>query len=189
MGSSGIPETLIDLKKVEREQIPVIKRFSGGGTVIVDEQTLFISFIISKDHLSIPAFPEPILQWTAALYQDAWQIPHFALRENDYCIGEKKCGGNAQYIRKDRWLHHTSFLWDYAESNMGYLLQPQKQPKYRQDRAHTEFLTKLKTHAISADMLIEQLKKSLVKQLYIREFDLSSWEPKPHRQSAHFVDL
>ncbi len=189
MGSSGIPETLIDLEKVKEDQIPVIKRFSGGGTVIVDENTLFISFIIAKEDLDVSPFPEPMLRWSADLYKEAWQIPHFELHENDYCIGEKKCGGNAQYIRKDRWLHHTSFLWDYSEANMRYLLLPPKRPKYREDRSHTEFLTRLKKHATSPDDLISKLKQSLVKQLYISEFDLFSWKPKPHRQSAHFVEI
>jgi lipoate-protein ligase A len=73
-----------------------------------------------------------------------WQ-PGFELRENDYVFGSLKFGGNAQSkvfgacadmrsmaqrryswaaypgIVKDRWLHHTSFLWDFHERNMTYL--------------------------------------------------------------------
>jgi lipoate-protein ligase A len=189
MGSSGEPETLLDVARVKRDRIPVIKRFSGGGTVVVDEETLFITFILSKEHLNVHAFPEPILRWSADLYKEAWNIPHFQLRENDYCIGEKKCGGNAQYIRKDRWLHHTSFLWDYAGKNMNYLLLPSKQPKYRENRSHEEFLTRLKDHAMSKEDLVQRVKKSLVKQLYISEFDVEKWEPASHRQATHFIDL
>ncbi len=189
MGISGQPEALINVESVKKAHIPVIKRFSGGGTVIVDENTLFITFIMTKDHLHIHPFPEPILRWSADLYADAWQIPHFHLQENDYCIGEKKCGGNAQYIKKDRWLHHTSFLWDYSESNMKHLLLPAKRPKYRHDRPHSDFLTPLKNHAKSPEVLIDQLKKSIVKQLYISDFDLNSWKEEPHRQSAHLIDL
>jgi len=189
MGISGKPEELIHTASVKQDKIPVIKRFSGGGTVIVDENTLFISFILSKDALDIHPYPEPILRWSADLYKDAWKIPNFHLRENDYCIGEKKCGGNAQYIKKDRWLHHTSFLWDYTHSNMNYLLMPAKRPKYRQDRDHLDFLTPLKEHTISQKTLIENLKETIVKQLYISEFDITSWEPKAHRQSAHLINL
>jgi lipoate-protein ligase A len=36
-------------------------------------------------------------------------------------LGEKKIGGNAQTISKGRWVHHTSFLWDFTEKNMQYL--------------------------------------------------------------------
>lgn len=189
MGISGQPESLLNLNSVQKENIPVIKRFSGGGTVIVDENTLFITFIMAKDHLDVHPFPEPILRWSADLYADAWKIPHFHLRENDFCIGEKKCGGNAQYIKKDRWLHHTSFLWDYSEKNMENLLLPAKRPKYRQDRSHKDFLTRLKEHTASPNALVDKLKESIVKQLYICDFDLSSWKAEPHRQSAHLVEI
>ncbi len=193
MGISGQPKPLLNMESVKREQIPIIKRFSGGGTVIVDEQTLFITFIMAKDHLNIPAFPEAILRWSANLYTDAWKIPNFHLQENDFCIGEKKCGGNAQYIQKNRWLHHTSFLWDYSEDNMNHLLLPAKQPQYRQNRPHEAFLTRLKEHTSNPSALIEKVKETLVKQLYtdfkICNFDLASWKPKPHRQSTQFVSI
>lgn len=187
MGISGKPEALLHLDSVQRDQIPVIKRCSGGGTVIVDENTFFITFIMAKDHIDIPAFPEKILRWSANLYVDAWQIPDFHLKENDYCIGDKKCGGNAQYITKDRWLHHTSFLWDYKGRNMNYLRFPDKRPKYRGDRLHADFLTRLKPHCISHHSLIERLKDTLVKQFYMENFDLTFWSPKPYRQSVHFI--
>jgi lipoate-protein ligase A len=189
MGISGHPEALLDLPHVKKENIPVIKRFSGGGTVVVDEDTLFITWIISKEHLNVDPFPEPILRWSADLYTQAWDIPHFHLRENDYCIQEKKCGGNAQYIKKERWLHHTSFLWDYSLKRMELLLLPTKRPKYRESRSHEEFLCKLKAYAKSPDALIDQLKTSLVKRFYISNFDLTKWEAAPHRQAAHFIQI
>ena len=49
MGISGKAEELIDLEKLEQNPIPVIKRYSGGGTVVVDPNTLFVSFICNKD--------------------------------------------------------------------------------------------------------------------------------------------
>ncbi len=187
MGISGNPEALLNLESVQREKIPVIQRFSGGGTVVVDENTLFITFIMSKKDLEIDAFPEPILRWSADLYQKAWQIPNFHLRENDYCIEDRKCGGNAQYITKNRWLHHTSFLWDYSPTRMQHLLLPPKRPKYRLDRAHESFLTKLKEHVQDRKILIEKLKSTLesfwhlnVKPLYITE---------NHRKSTRIVEI
>jgi lipoate-protein ligase A len=49
----------------------------------------------------------------------------------DYAFGDRKFGGNAQSITKNRWIHHTSFLWDYEVKNMSYLKLPAKAPKYR----------------------------------------------------------
>jgi len=46
-------------------------------------------------------------------------------------FGDRKFGGNAQSITKNRWVHHTSFLWDYDVKNMSYLKLPAKVPQYR----------------------------------------------------------
>ena len=189
MGISGKVESLLNVSLVRKETVPVIKRFSGGGTVVVDEQTLFVSFILAKGDLDILPFPEPILRWTSDLYTKAWKIPDFHLRENDYCIKDKKCGGNAQYIRKERWLHHTSFLWDYNETNMDYLLLPPKRPQYRQDRSHNDFLCRLNQHAPNIETRIGQLKDEIVKRFYIQPFDLSTINKKSHRQVAQYIDL
>ncbi len=189
MGVSGEAALLLNLSKVEREKLLVIKRFSGGGTVIVDENTLFVTFILAKKDLEISSFPEPILRWSSDLYVSAWGIPDFHLRENDYCIGDKKCGGNAQYIRKNRWMHHTSFLWDYEPENMDALLLPPKRPAYRLDRPHEEFLCRLKTYGANPETRIDQLREELVKQFYIEEFDLAEYQSKPHRQSTHIIAL
>lgn len=73
-------------------------------------------------------------------------VPKFALRENDYVLGPRKMGGNAQTIIKNGWLHHTSFLWDYDPYHMEYLTLPSKRPDYRGDRSHDDFLVKLKSY-------------------------------------------
>lgn len=52
----------------------------------------------------------------------------------DYCFGEKKFGGNAQAITRKRWLHHTTFLWDFDVSRMELLKHPANAPDYREVR-------------------------------------------------------
>ncbi len=52
----------------------------------------------------------------------------------DYCFGEKKFGGNAQAITRKRWLHHTTFLWDFDASRMELLKHPANAPDYREVR-------------------------------------------------------
>lgn len=165
MGISAKPHEVIDQAKVAQDKIPVIKRFSGGGTVFVDHNTLFVTFIFDKSAHSFPAFPEKIMRWSGSLYEKALSLEGFHLRENDYVIHEKKCGGNAQYIRKERWLHHTSFLWDYEKANMSYLLYPPRTPEYRKKRPHEEFLCKLSNHFPSKQHFLEALKSHL-KTLY-----------------------
>lgn len=65
----------------------------------------------------------------------------------DYCFGERKFGGNAQAITRGRWLHHTTFLWDFDDCNMGLLKHPERAPAYREVVFFPLF--KFLTHAIS----------------------------------------
>lgn len=188
MGISGDPTTHLNIPLIKKDHIPVYQRFSGGGTVIVDENTLFVTFVLSHKTVDIPPYPEPILRWSASLYQDAWKIPNFLLQENDYIIETRKCGGNAQYITKDRWVHHTSFLWDYSPHNMDYLLLPPKQPKYRQNRPHDTFLCRMKDHTkLSLEDLANALHQTLEKH-----FILKSEHPdlgRPHRKSTRLIPI
>ena len=189
MGISGHPQQLIDVARVKKDRIPVIQRFSGGGTVIVDEETLFITFVLEKGSLPILPFPEPILRWSGELYIESWRIPSFHLVENDYAIGPLKCGGNAQYIKKDRWLHHTSFLWDYRPENMDYLLLPEKRPRYRKDRPHGDFLCRLKDYAPSKETLIDQLRIHLKSRFQLVDQDQNLLHCEPGRKTVRMVDL
>ena len=191
MGISGKKEELIDCNAALQNGIPLIKRFSGGGTVVVDESTLFITFICQKQLHSFPAYPEPIMKWTEEIYRDVFSHPEFKLRENDYVFGQRKFGGNAQYIKKDRWLHHTSFLWDYAETNMQYLLHPKKTPSYRAGRSHDEFLCRLKEYFPQKEGLIEKFIFELHKRYPLQKSTLEEALEKKSdtRQSTVFIDF
>ncbi len=164
MGISGKPELLIEFHKAQALQLPIIQRFSGGGTVVVDENTLFVSFICNKSEFSFPAYPEKIMKWSEKIYQDSFSLPSFALRENDFVLGSHKCGGNAQYIKKDRWLQHTSFLWDFCPNRMETLLFPQRTPSYRDRRSHEDFLCKLHPYFPAKKDFFRAIENLLVKE-------------------------
>ncbi|XP_042406284.1 putative lipoate-protein ligase A [Zingiber officinale] len=174
MGISGRPSELVELKPVLRDQIPVIRRFSGGGTVIIDNGTLFVSLICNKNAIpGLQPYPHPIMSWTGQMYgQVLREFGDFHLRENDYAFNSHKFGGNAQSIIKDRWIHHTSFLWDYDARNMEYLKLPSRAPKYRSARSHVEFLCRMKNYVPSRTTFIEGTIKSLGGHFSIRPFDL-----------------
>lgn len=146
MGSSQKADTVIHLDKAKEQNIPIIRRFSAGGCVILDTNSIIVTFILNKKDLNIDLFPSSIMNWTADFYKKALDIPNLDLTANDYTIGDRKIGGNAQYIKKDRFLHHTSFLWDYNKDHMDILMHPPKEPPYRAGRHHHDFLTTLKPH-------------------------------------------
>ena len=181
MGISGKAEDLIDLPKVKN--IPIIKRFSGGGTVVIDEETLFVTFIFNRNVHPFEPFSNPILQWSASLYSKV--IPNLTLQAQDYTIGDLKIGGNAQYIKKNRWLHHTSFLWDYNPDLMKLLLVPKKQPDYRKNRDHTSFITTLPLP--TKESLFTHLKNLLSEQFTLES--MTHFPPfPPHRKSTSTIN-
>jgi lipoate-protein ligase A len=162
MGISGKINELVDTEAARRRNIPVIRRFTGGGTVIIDPGTVLVSLICNKDAVpEQPAFPRELMRWSENFYQPVFanllsssgtqtqgtlQRPMFTLQENDYCLADTKIGGNAQSISSLRWVHHTSFLWSFSAENMRLLTLPAKRPSYRHDRAHDAFLTSICTH-------------------------------------------
>lgn len=191
MGISGKPKELIDLNKIHKSPLSMIRRYSGGGTVVVDDNTLFVSFIFQKEAHSFPCYPEPILRWSEALYQKIFLIPTFHLRENDYVIGEKKCGGNAQYIQRDRFVHHTTFLWDYSPDTMNYLLQPKKMPNYRLGRSHQNFLCRMKDYLPSQQSFFDKIEKFLDENYQVKHVSLNEVLPAlkdPHRKSTTKIE-
>jgi lipoate-protein ligase A len=165
LGISGKPELLVDLERLATKPVPLIRRFSGGGTVFVDPGTIFITWICNAAETAVPCCPDKIHRWAGSHYSAAF--PQIHLLENDYVIGERKCGGNAQYLCRGRWLHHTSFLWEYDPENMAYLKMPSKTPRYRQQRTHEEFLCTLKPHFVDEEEFYKRFLSYLHQQFSI----------------------
>lgn len=166
MGISNNLNQLVHRERHAQNQIPIIKRYSGGGSVVIDENTLFITFICSNTFLQAPAFPEHIHSWALTHFQPWLKEMH--LRENDYCLGSKKFGGNAQYITKSRFVHHSSLLWSYDSSLMDLLTLPEKAPRYRDKRAHSDFLCTLQPHFHSKEELFNEFTNHLKKRYSLK---------------------
>lgn len=187
LGISGKVDQHIDLCNPSIQSTPIIRRFSGGGTVIVDENTLFHSFICNSSELGVDNIPERVFGWSEQIYKSVFAGLDFRLREHDYVIGERKFGGNAQYMRKGRWLHHTSFLWDYEENLMNNLLLPPKMPTYRGKRSHSDFLCRLCDHYATRDILYSKFVAALKDRYAVIDVhfeDIKDILNKPHRQAT-----
>ena len=187
LGISGKPHRLIDVAAAHRDDLLVIKRFSGGGTVVVDANTQLVSLVMNAEAVApTPLFPHPLMRWTESLYKGMdtcdenagvfRDVPNWRLHQNDYVVEVSdvpsvderdakkilKVGGNAQSISKTRFVHHTSFLWDFDEENMSrYLAVPEKQPAYRENRPHGAFLTPLSRWVRDRNLMRDRLPGAL----------------------------
>jgi len=190
MGISQKVDLVVDQKKLEQKSIPMIRRFSGGGTVVVDHDTCFVTFMGNAKKLSIPHNPDGVHCFFKDLYRQVFEGLPFSYLENDYRLGDKKIGGNAQYFRKDRFLHHTSFLFDWDPENMECLLHPPKMPTYRDDRPHEAFLTPLKKYFNTKEAFLLQIEKVLRNNFTIEEIsvsDVAHLLELEHRKTANRV--
>ncbi|CAK9162933.1 unnamed protein product [Ilex paraguariensis] len=53
------------------DQVPVIKRFTGGGTVIVDQGTVFASLIYNRDAVpGVHPYSRSIMCWSGSIYYE-----------------------------------------------------------------------------------------------------------------------
>lgn len=190
MGSSAKPEEWVKTSLLSQKPVPLIRRFSSGGTVFVDSHTFFATFICNAAEIDTPPNPPKVLEWVYRLFSPVFANVPFRLVENDFAIENRKCCGNAQYFRKGRWLHHSSFLWDYHPSSMEYLLPPPRTPNYRKGRDHCAFLCKLRDYFPSKSHISEGLIRVLRDQFIVengKREELADCLLRPHRQTTAII--
>uniref|UniRef100_A0A6N2LAU5 BPL/LPL catalytic domain-containing protein n=1 Tax=Salix viminalis TaxID=40686 RepID=A0A6N2LAU5_SALVM len=126
-------------------EIVFIRRFTGGGTVIVDHGTIFVTLICNKDDvLGVQPYPRSIMSWSGLLYGQVFRgIGDFQLREN-----EEHCKLLAAY---DAYI---------TVKNMAYLKLPARAPEYRLERDHNEFICRMKEY-LSRSLFVEKTTEAL----------------------------
>lgn len=100
----------INYQWVRENQIPVIRRISGGGTVFHDPGNLNFSFISSGNReklVDFKKFMQPIIDLLIAL-----GLPAKYEGKNDIRIRGLKVSGNAEHVYRNRVLHHGTLLFN-----------------------------------------------------------------------------
>ncbi len=141
--------------------IPVLRRASGGGTVLQGPGCL--NFALILDIRKNPAL-ESITRTNALIMaRNARALSQAAGREfsvqgyTDLTDGLVKFSGNAQRRKRNFLLFHGTFLIDFDSSLLSKTLQmPSLQPEYRKNRGHTDFVRNL---GLSRETIKEALRK------------------------------
>lgn len=190
LGVSGKLRELVNSTKFQTYPVAIIRRFTGGGAVFIDEDTLFVTFIGNSADFPFQPFPSHIMAWTENIYRPLFLEHAFSLKENDYVLGKQKFGGNAQAIIKERWLHHTSLLWNYNPSAMDYLLFPSRTPQYRAGRSHEDFLCSLSHYFPTLESFKYAFINNLKTQFEVIKGSIKELEELallPHRKATTYV--
>lgn len=149
IGYANRAATEVDLEFCRRNALPVLRRTTGGGTVLQGPGCLNYSLLLRAEPTGplagIPGTNEFVLQRHQGVLAELLQAPVERQGHTDLAIGGLKFSGNAQRRRKNWLLFHGSFLLhlDIALVEKALPL-PSRQPDYRIGRSHTDFLLNLK---------------------------------------------
>ncbi len=141
------PEREVHLAACKRDRVPVVVRPSGGGAVVLSPGVVTVSLLALSD---LPGLlPEPHFARLGDVARRALQacgVTCVTQRGvSDLCLDDRKIAGSALRLWGRRVLYQLSLLVDPDLALMGrYLPLPSRQPAYRRDRPHQEFVTSLR---------------------------------------------
>lgn len=110
LGKHQNPLKEVNLEFTTKNQIPIIRRISGGGTVYHDLGNLnysFIDFGKPDSLVNFAKYSKPVLQLLQKKGVDAQLVG-----KSDLCINGLKFSGNASHVFRNKVLHHGTLLFN-----------------------------------------------------------------------------
>ena len=149
LGRIGRAEADVNAINAQKDNIAVLRRSSGGGTVVQGPGCLNYTLVLSKQkhpeindlRRSYEWISNKIIEVLRLQGVEAYFRPTSDMATG---LGEKKFSGNAQRRGKHYILHHGTILYDFDLSLISrYLNMPKDIPEYRKHRSHTDFVTNI----------------------------------------------
>jgi lipoate-protein ligase A len=188
LGAAGSVTHDVNMPACEAGGVPILRRSSGGGTVLVGPGCLCFSLVLAYD--STPGLHDIAVsnRYVLGRMRNALRPVVAAVVEgtSDLAADGVKFSGNAQQRKREHFLHHGTLLCGFDLSLMAkYLNMPERQPDYRRDRPHAEFVTNLPVSAAElkrllaaewqADGQYESLPWGAVWQLLAEKYSRDEW--------------
>jgi lipoate-protein ligase A len=134
----------VHLAACEQDGVRVLRRASGGGTVLQGPGCLSYALVLPltlHPHLATIRTTNQFILERIATALHRWE-PATAFRGiSDLAVGGMKVSGNAQRRKRNALLFHGTILYAMQGDLVArYLKHPVRQPDYREDRPHGAFL-------------------------------------------------
>jgi len=161
VGYANRVATEVNLPFCQDNGVPVLRRCTGGGTVLQGPGCLNYLLVLRISETgplkSIPATNGFILKRHQAALSELLQAPIEMQGHTDLAIGGLKVSGNSQRRKRKFLLFHGTFLLHLDISLVEKALRmPSKEPEYRLNRTHSDFLVNIKVPS-------SRIKQALVK--------------------------
>jgi lipoate-protein ligase A len=165
LGRSNNAEDSVFIEKAVNDNIEILKRPSGGETVILSPKTLVISVKLPIDnslkvHKYFALINEKIIEALQNLGIENLRQKGIS----DISIGEKKILGSSIYKKPNSIFYHAVLnISESPETLEKYLKHPKREPDYRNGRKHSDFVTSLKNESfeISSEIISGEISKTL----------------------------
>jgi len=197
----------VNLPACKSQGIPVLRRCSGGGTVVQGAGCLNYSLILNiggregaggqdqgtdktaPSTASIASTNSYVMQRHRAAIEALVKKPVRVAGHTDLTIGNLKFSGNAQRRLRHALIFHGTFLLQFDLTAIEQLLPlPSKQPDYRQNRGHADFLTNLNLDSAAvksalrkiwgAEAALENVPADAIRELAANKYSTDDWNFK-----------
>jgi lipoate---protein ligase len=158
LGQSNLIADSLNNDEVEKDNISVYKRPSGGQTVILSPNTLVLSSVITTTKFINPDVYFKTINGLIIRILQKEGIMNLLLKGiSDIAIKDKKILGSAIYRNHQKVFYHAVLnVAERTDLMEKYIKHPVKEPDYRIGRSHTDFVTSL--HAEGYKITIKKLK-------------------------------
>jgi lipoate-protein ligase A len=135
----------VDEAACRADGVPILRRASGGGTVLWGGGCLLFSLALRYDRDPLLNEVRPSYGWILGRIAAAVGLPGVEQAGiSDLAFGGRKFSGNAQQRKQNALLHHGTLLYAFNLPLVSrYLKPPPRQPDYRGRREHLDFLLNL----------------------------------------------
>jgi lipoate-protein ligase A len=139
----------VNVGACDANDIPILRRFSGGGAVLQGPGCFNYSLVVRNECLGVPADLTDSYRYVLGRHHELCANHGAAAVElqgiSDLALEGRKFSGNAQHRKRLCSLFHGTFLLHFDITLIEkYLRMPSKQPAYRHDRSHEAFLCNLR---------------------------------------------
>jgi len=147
VGAGGSVAIDVNVAACEADRVPVLRRASGGGTVVIGPGCLCFTVVLRTNRAPGLDLIQPSARYVLGRVLDAIRplVPDAVLEgTSDLATNGVKFSGNAQQRKRRYFLHHGTLLAGFDLDRLPrYLNPPERQPDYRRGRPHAEFVTNL----------------------------------------------